>query len=237
MGPARVDLEAQAREIAGRTAAALRRAMAGNAPPESTDLVQVRFGRPARVVVEAARELDAGLIVLGGKRHDRLDRWLAGSTVHAAMRISPVPVLAVTESIAEVNRLLVAVDLSAATPAVLDAARGLAGIMKADLRLVHAIDLPHLTNLEVELDVESIAAAAESRMVKESGPGTDGVVRRGRPLDIIREEVREWKPDIVVVGTHGHGAVDRYFLGSVAEQLLQELPASLLAVPVGEVSG
>ncbi len=233
MGPAGVDLDAQARRISQQMAVALREAMAGNAPAESREMVEVRFGRPARVVVDAAQKLGAGLIVLGGKKHDRVDRWLAGSTVHAAMRISPVPVLAVTGSIAEVGRILVGVDLSESTAAVVEGARALAHLLNADLRLVHAIDLPQLTNLEVELNLESVAAAAEARMVEEAGEGADGVVRRGRPLDIIREEVREWRPDILVVGTHGHGAVDRYFLGSVAEQLLQELPVSLLAVPVG----
>jgi hypothetical protein len=51
---------------------------------------------------------------------------------------------------------------------------------------------------------------------------------------MIVEMARTWEADVIVVGSHGHNWVDRLLIGSVTEQLLNELPASLLVVPAVE---
>ncbi len=61
--------------------------------------------------------------------------------------------------------------------------------------------------------------------------GAERFVRYGMPLDLIRQEAAAWLADLVVVGSHGKGVVDRLLLGSVTERLLNQLPTSLLIVP------
>jgi nucleotide-binding universal stress UspA family protein len=56
-------------------------------------------------------------------------------------------------------------------------------------------------------------------------------VRFGPVVDTIRYEVLSWKADLLVVGSHGKGWIDRLLLGSVTHRLLNELPASLVVVP------
>ena len=60
----------------------------------------------------------------------------------------------------------------------------------------------------------------------------DIVVRRGRAAAVITSEARQWNADLVVVGSHGKGWVDRLLIGSTSERLLNVLPASVLVVPV-----
>jgi nucleotide-binding universal stress UspA family protein len=63
-------------------------------------------------------------------------------------------------------------------------------------------------------------------------PPDDRVVRRGRADEEIAEEASAWHADVVVLGSHGRGWVDRLLIGSTTERLLNRLPASLLVVPI-----
>jgi nucleotide-binding universal stress UspA family protein len=67
--------------------------------------------------------------------------------------------------------------------------------------------------------------------VTEVGPD-DRVMRRGVAAEIIAAEAATWSADVVVVGSHGKGWVERLLVGSATERLLALLPASLLVVPV-----
>jgi nucleotide-binding universal stress UspA family protein len=64
----------------------------------------------------------------------------------------------------------------------------------------------------------------------------DRVVRKGIPAERIAEEAGAWRADVVVVGSHGKGWVDRILVGSTTERLVTELPASILVVPVKAMS-
>jgi nucleotide-binding universal stress UspA family protein len=77
----------------------------------------------------------------------------------------------------------------------------------------------------------------------------DGVVRRVREVaDVpvsseliegeiaptIRDVVSDGKADLVVMTTHGRGPVARFWLGSVADEMVRELPVPLLLVHPGK---
>jgi nucleotide-binding universal stress UspA family protein len=59
---------------------------------------------------------------------------------------------------------------------------------------------------------------AESRVVESD-------VRNG-----ILDTAAEWKPDLIVVGSHGRKGVKRFLLGSVAEAVARHAPCSVLIV-------
>lgn len=42
------------------------------------------------------------------------------------------------------------------------------------------------------------------------------VLREGHPKDTILDEAEAWGADLIVVGSHGYGAIKRLFLGSVS---------------------
>jgi universal stress protein E len=51
----------------------------------SAGQARVRVGRPAREILEEARRLDAGIVVMGAVSRGRLDRWLIGSTAESIL--------------------------------------------------------------------------------------------------------------------------------------------------------
>ncbi len=56
------------------------------------------------------------------------------------------------------------------------------------------------------------------------------VVAFGRPAEMIVEAANEWKPDLLVVGSHGRGFWGRLTLGSVSDAVVHHAPCSVLIV-------
>ena len=52
-------------------------------------------------------------------------------------------------------------------------------------------------------------------------------VLEGKPAQVLVEEARRWNADLVVVGSHGHGAVARALLGSVSQYVAVHAPCSV----------
>lgn len=51
-----------------------------------------------------------------------------------------------------------------------------------------------------------------------------------RPAEAIADAARDWKADLIIVGTHGRRGFQRLLVGSVAEQLTRLVDRSLLLV-------
>jgi nucleotide-binding universal stress UspA family protein len=49
----------------------------------------------------------------------------------------------------------------------------------------------------------------------------------GSPATFIIEKAREWKPDLIVMGSHGQTALGRFFFGSVSQKVLHEAHCSV----------
>jgi nucleotide-binding universal stress UspA family protein len=56
----------------------------------------------------------------------------------------------------------------------------------------------------------------------------------GPPVEAILEAAREEAATMVVMGTHGRRGVIRFFLGSVAEQVIRRAPCPVLTVRASE---
>ncbi len=199
----------------------------------------VRSGRPGVVLDQVAREYDAGLIVVGGRRHGALVRGFGGSTAHHLVRTSPAPVLVVGAEGQVPRRILVATELAAAASPVLSTAWRYADLLTAQLRIVHVIEpakFPTVVPLSIDSRAFEVWSRREFNRLIELElpriPPANRVVRRGHADEEIAEEAASWRADLIVIGSHGRGWVDRALIGSTTERLLNRLPASLLVVPI-----
>jgi nucleotide-binding universal stress UspA family protein len=213
--------------------------LGSHVPEEMIRRMTVRVGRTAVVLREVARELEADAILLGGKHHSMLNRWVGGSTSHDTVRTAGVQVL-VTASPADhlFRRVLVAVDLSAAAEPTAAAALEAATVLGAELRAVSVLETPILsptgTAPIARTAYYQIAERALQRRVWPlfEGRSVTTAIRPGSVVETIQDEAVEWGADLVVVGSHGRVG-ERLLLGSVTERLLNHLPTSLLVVPIG----
>lgn len=231
------DVATLRRHTGAQASTSIEKALEGNMPAEAIERLEIRFGHPARELHEAAQELQADMIVVGAKRHRRLSQWLAGSTAHDVVRLVHTPVLVATSSVAQIERVLVAVDLSDAGASTIAAGERLAALTGAALRFVHAIpQLPIIPEAPLEIDIPQYYRTVEGAVEESVWPlitvaGADRAIRRGPVRHTIISEAESWRADVLVVGSHGHGLVDRILLGSVTEGLLRSLPTSMLVVP------
>ena len=79
-------------------------------------------------------------------------------------------------------------------------------------------------------DAKRAAKAVVDKAVKELDyPGREIFfdVQVGFPKKAIADFARDWKADLVMVGSRGQNAVTRFFLGSVAQAVLRSAPCSV----------
>ena len=233
-----IDVGAMNRAVLQIAQERLAEALASTMPEEAISRLEVRLGRAAVLIRQIAAEHDAGLVVLGAKHHQAVTRWIGGSTVHSVVRTSKIPVLVSCMQEASIKRVLVAVDVSyAAAPTVTEATM-FAGLFGAELRVVHVIEpLPLIAALPIALDQDAYYRVSKEQFNEEMSRILEGaevslVVRRGTAESALSEEVEQWDADVLVMGSHGKGWVDRLLVGSTTERLLNHLPTSTLVVPV-----
>ena len=142
------------------------------------------------------------------------------------------------------KQLLVPVDGS--EPSMLGLAEAIK-IAKSDgskLHLVHVVDevVPYGVEIPgrfIEQFVDAVRAqgrevlAKAERMVREHALECEGVLLEtigSRAADVIVEQAKQRKADLIVMGTHGRRGLRRFALGSDAELVVRSSPLPVLLV-------
>ena len=79
----------------------------------------------------------------------------------------------------------------------------------------------YITMLQEERKRVAYAAKAASEQVRRRAPGlrVDHVVAEGNAKAEILAEADRWGADLVILGSHGRSAIQRFLLGSVAQSV------------------
>lgn len=233
--------ESAKHELARKELSALAAKLEFAGPKITCDVVA---GRPLAVVREAIQRGRGDLVVLGVHPHHSLWHLVAESTSDRAIRVLPVPVLAVKEAESDAARplrqLLVMTDFSPCSESALGFAIRLAKGFGARLDVLHALALQAPTFFPYDSApsgdwIERTRAAGSQKLrasierVRAEGIEGDSHLVDEGPIKAIFEHPMEGV-DLIVVGTHGHTGVKRMVLGSVAERALHNAPCSITVV-------
>lgn len=206
----------------------------------------VLAGAAHRILTETAQQLGADLIVTGATGSGPLAAELLGSTADRVLRKASCPVLVVRPGLrVPPRRVLAPVDLS---PLSGDAFRcglhllaQLAGPQEVQVEAVYALSFLDAAALRqrtggIPLEqTEGVAAEELRRFVLENRPEApfevETKVLSGEARQEILKALGERPADLVVLGTHGRGGLDRLVLGSVASTVARKAPCSVLLIP------
>jgi len=139
------------------------------------------------------------------------------------------------------KKILVATDFSEQAGRALDAALALAERTKAEVHLIHALEvaLPLFEPYAVVLPADWIGEARklaqeklEQAQAKVKARGLSGSVHLGDvpAAHAIADRARSLGADLVVIGTHGHTGLKHVLLGSVAERTVEYAPCAVWTV-------
>jgi nucleotide-binding universal stress UspA family protein len=124
------------------------------------------------------------------------------------------------------GRLLIAYDFSPQAEAALAYARELSAQQGSLIRLVYACSpASELAGGACEERIRTVAGHASINM-----PEVECVARPGPMLEVLEQEVKDWRPHVLFVGADAGGAGAGEGLGMTAESLLRSLPCPVVVV-------
>jgi len=217
---------------------------------------EVARGDAAAQILRAIERDKVDLVVMTTHGRGAIGRTIFGSVADRVSQASPVPVLLVRPSpgglesaTADIRRLVVPLDGSELAEGALPVAVALAKRLRAQVRLVRAVELAatiaSMNGLAVpsipvsgevyEQVLEAVLGDARGYLVavavrlEQAGVAATWAVLEGSPFFAIAEATETG--DLVVLASHGRSGVMRWLMGSVAEKLVREAPVPVLLVP------
>jgi nucleotide-binding universal stress UspA family protein len=223
-------------------------------PPRTRAAItrEVRVGPPSRELAAAADDVAADLIVVASHDRRTLRRIALGSVASSLLRTSARPIIVVGKDrpvSKPIEQILAAIDLSPVSKDVLMHATNMARLSRGSITALSLYDsrflAPELERMlfpTVRAEIDSLADAYKARV--------EAIVSEVRDPEIeTKVEVMSKAPahnaildvagllscDLIVIGTSGHNAWHRFFLGSTAMHVVTEAPCPVLAIPYHEV--
>jgi len=209
----------------------------------STQIVQ---DDPFAGIVKAVAKASPDLLVIGPHRRQILRDAFVGTTAERTIRAASCPVLMVNgPPVGPWRHVLLATDMSEIAAKAHKRFIGLGLDGRARCTVMNVYDAPALRLAMSETlgtagqqaylkDLCADARQALAAFMAQVGLGHAENVVRSQEAPVAREILKaaeELKADLIVVATHGKGAVARMVLGSVAQQILKDAECDVLAIP------
>jgi nucleotide-binding universal stress UspA family protein len=228
--------------------------MRGMAAEVSDVALDFRIQDAGSIHAEILAQVDAtgaDLLVLGTHGRSGFQRLFLGSVTEKVIRKAHCPTLVVPPRAPDVaptapvqfRQILCPVDFSESSLRALAQAVTMATEANAHLTLLHVIETPSIISPEpaaIEIDFARIREAAVTevrRRLHELIPEEARafctvetvVVRDGAHREILRQAA-DRHSDLIVMGVHGRGAVDRFLFGSTTHHVIRASACPVLIV-------
>lgn len=229
--------------------------------------LHVAVGKPFLEIIRHVARHGFDFLVKKAETLSASDRFLFSSTDQHLLRKCPCPVwLQVPAAPVQPRRILAAVDLdvwdaeepetlSGLNRRVIDVARSVAAGVDAEVVVLHAWEAiaegmvwTFSGDARVSADryIDEVRRAREDAMYRflaslgetiASGPPMVPLLKRGAAEQVIEEASSRMDADVVVMGTVARTGLGGLFIGNTAENIINSLERSVLAVkPEGFVS-
>lgn len=208
-------------------------------------------GEPATSIINFAEKNRVGLIVISTHGHGGSSNWPLGSIAGKVVQRSNIPVFLIRSSKAgkvtpdsKLGKILVTLDGSKFSEAILPYAEKLARTMKSEVTVLRVAEPARLPQLSAYRDREQYEKEFMTRMVKESkryltrkknalsrkGLKVNSVLLEGKAVEAILEYTEKKQFNLIALTTHGFSGITKWAYGSVASRMIEGSPKPLLLV-------
>jgi nucleotide-binding universal stress UspA family protein len=218
--------------------------------------LEIAEGSTAAAILVKADAMPADLLVMGTHGRSGFEHLFLGSVTEKVLRKAACPVLTVPRSAPDIaastpvlfKRIVCAVDFSECSMHALTYAMSLSQETDAHLTVINVIELPpdvsregHETVLGPSFQEYMVQAEEDRRArLKDAVPESvrayctvDTVLATGKPYREILGVAEERRADLLVVGIHGRGPIDRLLFGSTTQHLVRQASCPVLTLRKG----
>ena len=237
--------------VDARSARTLKRAQEQLASLKLMGRVRKEQGAVAPTILKRAPKRD-GLLVVGSKGLDALDRFTLGSVSTKLIQYATCPVLVVKSEAVPLRQITLATDGSPASAQALefvltrlqpDRSTGKGKRVPIHVSVVHVIARRPLAPIDIGTTIpwtkyrglkvtevsQKLLEQSVQKLVK-AGFTAEPLCQSGNPAEQIMKVAFKQQADLIVMGAQGLGAIDRFFLGSVSTRVVQYANCAVLVV-------
>lgn len=205
-------------------------------------------GKPPIKILQYAKKSKADLLIMGAHGKYSIRDTFVGTTAEYVVKKTKCPVLIVKNSPNKYyKKILVPVDFSDSSKNALNYTLQL--FPTSSLQLIHVGDYQYEELLKKEKKAEEMSKNKINKLRKAilyylenqmkkfiKGHGKQlnkhpYTIKLGYPGPTILNEAKKFNPDLIIMGTQGHGRIHYLFIGSVANWVLTETDKDILLVP------
>jgi nucleotide-binding universal stress UspA family protein len=194
------------------------------------------------------KEVGIDMVVTSTRGGSGVRHWLTGGVASQIVQSISEPVFLVQSDSQDdgrhpqIRRILVALDGSKVAERVLPYALTFARAFQSAVLLLSVPEIPEATKFGAVVDwVETMRIEAEIEAwkyldsilatVHDDCPDIRTLVTGSRPATAIVDVAAAEGADLIMLATHGRGGLDRLWMGSVAERVVQQTQLPIFLLP------
>ncbi len=201
----------------------------------------LEYGNHFDKIIHTADRINANLILIGAGEKEEEEAFQLGTTAEKLIRMSAKPVWVVKKDTPlSVKSILCPVDFSDESKRALKNAIVMARRFESELVIFTVYHKASASTMRINIDWDEQAEFERSEHVKEFDTFLEMFnltdlnwikeVQGGDPALNILEAISKHNSDLLVMGTTGKTGLNRFFMGSVTEKVIREVPSSFITL-------
>ncbi|WP_456393115.1 universal stress protein [Persephonella sp.] len=196
----------------------------------------VKTGDIAEEILEICEQGNFDLVIIGAHKNALTESILLGNEAEKIVNKARSSVLVVKgKSVDNIKKLLVGYDFLPNSIEALETAKEIAKKVGAEIDIIHADTeegFAHFAHIYETVFQKKISLLKElkEKLEKEDSIKVDFEIIKAEPAVAILEAIKDFNPDMVVVGKRQRKDIKRFFLGTIAMKVVKNSPVPVLIV-------
>jgi universal stress protein E len=202
---------------------------------------EIVFGKIVETIVQKSISEKVNLILIGAKEKKKKDKFKLGIIAEQIIRESDMPVWMVKgEGKTLFSNVLCPVDFSEPSKRALTNAVILAKKFNAKLNIITVFEPIDYVSKRISLDLDEENANQLKKVKHEMKEFLKEFVledvvhkieiKKGKAYEKILNTIKSQNIDLLIMGTNGRSGLSRFFMGSVTEKVIREMPCSFFTI-------